>query len=155
VKIGVFALILALPAPVMAQDWIVLEFQGAQMSFTLDDPLARAGFTRFMSVDAVSFEGVAGPARLAIELSLPPGGDNPHDARIMFRPDGYRDYWLSPLAFPKGGVVIDDLTFSGPDARISGRFETPLCFTATALTLPDPANCDLARGQFQTGLQPD
>lgn len=154
-KTGFFALILSLPAPVMAQDWIVLEFQGAQISFTLDDPLARAGFTRFMSVDAVSFEGVVGPARLAIELALPPGGDRPHDARIMFRPDGYRDYWLSPLVFPDDGVVIDDLTLSGADARISGRFETPLCFTATALTLPDPARCDLARGQFQTGLHSD
>ncbi len=63
---------------------------------------ARTGFTRFLSVDAVSIEGKDGVATLVLELALPPGArtiDAPHDARISFRPDGWQDYWVSPLDF--------------------------------------------------------
>ncbi len=154
-KAACCAILLALPGPLLAQDRIVLEFEGSEMAFTFDDPQARAGFTRFMSVDAVSFEAVAGAARLVIELSLPPGGDAPHDARIMFRPDGWRDYWLSPLIFPDGGVVVSQLALRGTAPHIEGQFETPLCFTASPMTLPDPDRCVPARGHFRTRLHPD
>lgn len=142
-------------SPVAAQSVMELDFQGQNLRFDLDHPMSRAGFTRFMTVDAVSFEGVAEAARLVIELALPPSGDTPHDARIMFRPDGYRDYWLSPLVFPAGGVVIESVQLRGIAPHIAGEFETPLCFTASPLVLPDPARCDIARGRFQTELRPD
>lgn len=53
---------------------MTFRFQDIEQPFALDDPQSRAGFTRFMSVDAVSFEGVAGAARLVVQLSLPPDG---------------------------------------------------------------------------------
>ncbi len=129
-----------------------LHFPDAAQEFALDDPQSRAGFTRFMSVDAVSFEGVAGAARLVVQLSLPPGGAVPHDARILFLPDGWRDYWVSPLVFPEGGVVVEALALTGTAPRIAGRFDVDLCFTRSPMHLPDMDKCHRASGDFATGL---
>lgn len=128
-------------------------FQGETWEFALDDPQSRAGFTRFMSVDAVSFEGVAGAARLVVQLSLPPGGSVPHDARILYLPDGWREYWVSPLVFPKGGVVVQGLQLSGDQPFIAGHFAVDLCFTRSPMHLPDPEDCAPAEGRFHTPLR--
>lgn len=132
---------------------MTFRFQDIEQPFALDDPQSRAGFTRFMSVDAVSFEGVAGAARLVVQLSLPPDGAVPHDARILFLPDGWRAYWVSPLVFPEGGVVVETLRLSGDAPYIAGRFEVDLCFTQSPMHLPDPQNCAPASGRFATPLQ--
>lgn len=147
--------VLALLASTMtayAEDSMSLHFQDFTQDFALDDPQSRAGFTRFMSVDAVSFEGVAGAARLVVQLSLPPGGSVPHDARILFLPEGWRDYWVSPLVFPEGGVVLEALALSGTAPRIAGRFDVDLCFTRSPMHLPDMDKCHRASGEFATAL---
>ena len=145
-------------APALAGSGMTLHFKGETRSFTPQMEGARTGFTRFLSVDAVSMEGADGPARLVLELSLPPAarmGDAPHDARISFRPEGWRDYWVSPLEFPHGAVSISHLDLSGPAPRIAGVFEVPLCFIQSPLHAPDLARCSDARGQFDTSLIPD
>jgi len=144
--------------PAMAETVIELVFDGDARSFEPVTEGARTGFSRFMSVDAVSIEGADGQARLVLELSLPPGaaaGSAPHDARILFRPDGFRDYWVSPPVFPEGAVAIDNLDLSGRAPRIAGRFEVPLCFTPSPLHVPDPARCLPASGRFSTELAAD
>jgi hypothetical protein len=101
---------------------------------------------------------VDGSARLVLELALPPGartGDSPHDARVSFRPEGWRDYWVSSPDLPEGAVVIDHLDLSGPIPRIVGRFALPLCFTPTPVHMPDPARCLPASGRFDTQLVQD
>ena len=137
---------------------LLLEFDGTTHAFTPRMDGARTGFTRFMSVDAVSIEGKDGGATLVLELSLPPGartGDAPHDARISFRPEGWRDYWVSPVEFPEGGIVIEHLDLSSQTPEISGRFAVPLCHTATPIHAPDPARCLPASGRFSTALVRD
>lgn len=132
-----------------------LHFDGAHQVFTLVTEGGRSGFTRFAALDAVSIEGQDGPARLVVEITLPAGADSgasPWDARISFRPQGFRDYWVSPPAFPEGGIVIDQLALSGPAPWIAGRFDVPLCFTRSPLHPPDPARCLPASGQFDTPL---
>lgn len=144
--------------PVMADTAIHLAFDGIEYRFEPVMDGARTGFTRFASVDAVSIEGAQGPSRLVLELSLPPAartGDAPHDARISFRPDGFRDYWVSPLAFPDGAVAVDLLDLSSPSPRIAGRFAVPLCFTASPLAVPDETRCLPAAGRFETALVRD
>lgn len=134
-----------------------LRFDGAARVFTLVTEGGRSGFTRFAVLDAVSIEGQAGPARLVVEITLPPGaasGAPPWDARISFRPKGFRDYWVSPPAFPEGALVIEHLTLSDPAPRIAGRFDVPLCFTRSPLHPPDPARCLPASGRFDTPLVP-
>lgn len=134
---------------------MTLAFDGGAHAFRPLLDGARTGFTRFLSVDAVSIEGAAGPARLVLEISLPPGaqtGDQPRDARISFRPDGWRDYWVSPPNFPEGALRIDQLDLSGPSPRIVGHFAVPLCFTPTPLHTPDLTNCLPASGRFETAL---
>ncbi|TVR06891.1 MAG: hypothetical protein EA385_14420 [Salinarimonadaceae bacterium] len=145
-------------APATAEAVLNLEFDGVRHSFAPQMEGARTGFTRFLSVDAVSIEGADGPSRLVLELALPPGartGDAPHDARISFRPDGWRDYWVSPPEFPEGAVVIDFLDLSGPSPRIAGRFSAPLCFTPSPMRIPDPTRCLPASGSFETALARD
>ncbi len=147
-----------LPGAAPAEGVLTLDFDGTQRSFAAQMEGARTGFTRFLSVDAVSIEGVDGPARLVVELSLPPGartGDTAHDARISFRPEGWRDYWVSPAAFPEGALVIEHLDLSGRAPRIAGRFAVPLCYTVTPVAAPDPARCRPATGRFDTPLVPD
>ena len=145
-------------APGLAEIGLTLEFDGATHVFSVQTNEARAGFSRFHSVDAISIEGTDGRSRLVLELSLPPGsrsGDTPHDARISFRPDGWRDYWVSPLEFPRGAVVIEQLDLSGSAQHIAGHFAVPLCLTPTLLHSPDPARCVPAAGHFATPLVPD
>ncbi len=135
-----------------------LEFDGETMVFLPKMEGARTGFTRFASVDAVSIEGAAGPARLVLELALPPGsrtGDQPHDARISFRPDGFRNYWVSPPEIPQGAVTINLLDLSGPSPRVAGHFHVPLCFAATPIHTPDLSHCLPASGRFDTALVRD
>jgi hypothetical protein len=142
-----------------ASPGLTLEFDGATHVFVPQMDGARTGFTRFLSVDAVSIEGADGLARLVVELALPPRGsqtpDVPHDARISFRPDGWRDYWVSPLEYREGSVVIDHIDLSGPSPRIAGRFQMPLCFTPTPVHMPDTARCLPASGWFDTALVRD
>lgn len=135
-----------------------LDLGGVGHAFDAGGEGARAGFTRFMTVDAVSVEAVDGAARLVLEFALPPDartGDQPHDARISFRPDGWRDYWVSPPRFPDGGVTIEHLDLSGPVPRIAGQFAVPLCHVASPLQRPDPARCLPARGRFDVILGRD
>ncbi len=138
-----------------AEPALQFRFQDIAQDFALNAPQSRAGFTRFMSVDAVSFEGVAGDARLVVQLSLPPGGSMPHDARILFLPEGWRDYWVSPLVFPEGGVTVEALRLSGTEPRIAGRFDVDLCFTRSPMHLPDMDQCYRASGAFATDLVPE
>ena len=145
-------------APALAGSSMTLQFKGETIFFVLQMEGARTGFTRFMSVDAVSIEGKDGVATLALEFSLPPGartGDAPHDARISFRPEGWRDYWVSPLDFPAGAVVITHLDLSSQAPEISGHFAVPLCYTATPIHAPDPERCLPATGRFTTVLVRD
>lgn len=142
----------------LADYGIEFEFGGTKRYFGPQMEGTRTGFTRFLTVDAVSMEGASGPARLVLEFSLPPGsrtGDVPHDARISFRPDGWRDYWVSPPDFPDGAVTIKHLDLSGPAPRIAGYFTVPLCFTQSPIHPPDPNRCQLATGVFDTALVPD
>lgn len=155
---AMFALAGMEAAPAAAETVLSLEFDGVRHAFAPQMEGARTGFTRFLSVDAVSVEGADGPSRLVLELSLPPGartGDAPHDARISFRPDGWRDHWVSPPEFPEGAVVIDFLDLSGPSPRIAGRFSTPLCFTPSPMRTPDLTRCLPASGRFETALVRD
>ncbi len=142
----------------LAEPVLSLAFDGTTHTFTPQMEGARTGFTRFMSVDAVSIEGKDGIATLVLELALPPGartGDAPHDARISFRPEGWRDYWVSPVEFPAGAIVIDHLDLSSQTPEISGHFAVPLCYTATPIHAPDPARCLPASGRFSTALVRD
>jgi hypothetical protein len=144
--------------PAAAETVLSLAFDGAVRSFTPVMEGARTGFTRFASVDAVSIEGADGPARLVLELALPPGSQSGaalHDGRILFRPDGFRDYWVSPPVLPEGAVEIEQLDLSGRSPRITGRFEVPLCFTPSPMRTPDPARCRPASGRFSTVLVRD
>jgi len=146
------------PAVAQTPGGLSLSFDGVDRNFTPILVGGRTGFSHFLTVDAVSIEGADGPGRLVVELSLPPGartGDRPHDARISFRPDGWRDYWVSPPDFPAGGVAIDHLELSGPEPRISGRFTVSICFTHGPVHQPDPDRCLPASGRFDTPLVRD
>ncbi|MGJ3264666.1 MAG: hypothetical protein ACFE0R_15670 [Salinarimonas sp.] len=152
------ALGVACIAPAAAQPMLDLVFDGDALTFTPVMDGARTGFTGFLSVDAVSIEGASGPARLVLEIALPPGsstGAAPHDARILYRPDGFRDYWVSPTPFPEGAIAIERLDLAAATPRIAGRFEAPLCFTASPMHLPDPARCVTVSGRFDTPLVHD
>jgi len=149
---------LAFGAQASAEARLELEFDGTAHVFVPQMVGARTGFTRFLTVDAVSMEGVDGPARLVVELSFPPGagmGDAPYDARISFRPEGWRDYWVSPPDFPDGAVTIKHLDLSGPAPRIAGYFTVPLCFTQSPIHASDLTRCQMASGMFDTALVPD
>lgn len=153
------AVAIAFAAPAAAEDAVLsVAIDGASHVFVPQMDGARTGFTRFTVVDAVSIEGADGPARLVLELAFPPGartGDAPHDARISFRPDGWRDYWVSPHDLPDGAIAVDHLDLSGPDPRIAGRFAVPLCFTPSPLHTPDTERCVEAAGRFDTALVRD
>lgn len=142
----------------LAEPHLSLEFDGTTHVFAPQMEGARTGFTRFISVDAVSIEGKDGIATLVLELSLPPGartGDAPHDARISFRPQAWRDYWVSPPDFPFGGIVVDRLDLSSQVPEISGQFAVPLCYTASPVHAPDLTRCLPASGRFSTTLVRD
>ncbi|MCC6007279.1 MAG: hypothetical protein JJU40_06360 [Rhodobacteraceae bacterium] len=152
------AALVALPGAASAEAVLSLTFDGALHRFVPEMEGARTGFSRFATLQAVSIEGSDGPARLVLEMSLLPGaraGDAPYAARISFRPDGWRDYWVSPPELPGGAVSVELFDLSGPAPRIAGRFEAPLCFTPTPLHPPDPARCRTAAGRFDTPLVPD
>ena len=148
----------ALPGAALAETALSLTFDGTAHRFVPQMEGARTGFSRFASLEAVSIEGADGPARLVLELSLPPGalaGDDPYAARISFRPDGWRDYWVSPPELSGAAVSVELLDLAGPAPRIAGRFAAPLCFTASPMHPPDPARCRPAAGRFATPLVPD
>jgi hypothetical protein len=156
------AVILSATAPHLASaqeaNGLSLMFERGSHDFVPLMDGARTGFTRFLTLDAVSIEGVAGPARLVVELSLPPGarsGDQPHDARISFRPDGWRDYWVTPPDLPAGAVILDHIDLSGSEPRIAGWFAAPLCLTRSPVHTPDPERCLPASGRFATPLARD
>jgi hypothetical protein len=160
--VGLACLLATSPALAQAQaqtgGQISLQFDGATRSFEPRMDGARTGFTRFLSVDAVSIEGTDGAARLVLELSLMSGtggSDQPHDARILYLPEGWRDYWVSPQVFPAGGVVIEALDLSGPEPHVAGRFDVPLCPTPGPTALSDPGRCKQATGRFATPLVAD
>ena len=152
------AALVLLPGAVPAEAVLSLTFDGAAHRFVPQTEGARTGFSRFATLEAVSIEGADGTARLVVELSLPPGaraGDPPYAARISFRPDGWRDYWVSPTDLAGAAVSVEVLDLSGPAPRIAGRFEAPLCFTPTPLHPPDATRCRPAAGRFATPLVPD
>lgn len=152
------AALAALPGAASAEAVLTLAFDGATHGFVPQMEGARTGYSRFATLEAVSIEGANGPARLSVELSLPTGaraGETPLDARISFRPGGWRDYWVSPPDLSPTAVSIQEIDLSGPAPRISGQFEAPLCFTPTPLHPPDPARCRTAAGRFDTPLVPD
>lgn len=147
-----------LAAQASAGGGLTLEFNGMATSFTAQMEGTRTGFTRFQSVDAVSMEGADGSARLVVELSLPPAarlGDRPNAARISYRTDGWRDYWVSLPDKPKGAIKIEHLDLSGPTPRIRGDFAVMLCFTKSPVHLADLTRCHPATGAFDTALVPD
>jgi len=155
-----FVLATAMAWPTVAQTpgGLSLSFDGVARNFAPIMEGARTGFTRFLAVDAVSIEGADGRERMVVELSLPPGartGDQPHDARISFRPDGWRDYWVSPPEVLSGGVMIEHLDLTGPNPRIAGHFALALCFTRSPVHQPDPGSCIPASGRFDTPLVRD
>jgi len=140
--------------PVSAQADVVLEFDGGNYRLNVG---VGAGFTRFMVVDAVSIHAVATSGRIILEIALPlraQRGDQPHDARILFQPDGWRNYWSSAPEFPAGGLVVTALDLSGPAPRITGHFSVPLCFTKSPMHTPNLAQCKPATGRFDTVLNP-
>lgn len=156
------AIVIAFAGSIAASGWaeagLSLAFDGVTHAFAPQMDGARTGFTRFVSVDAVSIEGADGRARLVIELAMPPrtrSTDSPHDVRISFRPDGWRDYWVSPPGVPAAAVEIEHIDLSGPSPRIIGRFALPLCFTPSPIHVPDPAKCLPASGRFDTALVRD
>lgn len=155
-----FVLATAMAWPTVAQTpgGLSLSFDGVARNFAPIMEGARTGFTRFLTVDAVSIEGAEGPGRLVVELSLPPGartGDQPHDARISFRPDGWRDYWVWSPDRLAGELMIEQLDLSGPHPRIVGHFEAALCFAHSPVNQPDPDRCLPASGRFDTPLVRD
>ena len=152
------AVLVALPGASPAETVLTLTFDGVVHAFVPQMEGARTGFSRFATLEAVSIEGAAGPARLVLEVSLPRGaraGDAPCAARMSFRPDGWRSYWVSPPDLPGAAVSVEELDLSGPSPRIAGRFEAPLCFTPTPLHPPDATRCRTASGRFATPLVPD
>lgn len=149
---------LLLAAQAASAEGITLSFDGMNRSFTPRMDGARSGFSRFDRVDAVSIEGADGAARLVIEMSFLPGargGDQPHDARISYRPEGWRDYWVSPPLFPQGALTIEGLDLSSLEPRISGSFSVPLCFARSVVDAPNLEHCQTATGRFSTLLVRD
>ncbi len=138
-------------APVMQFD-----FPGAPAEF--DAVPGRAGMTRFAALDALSIEGQAGPARLVVELALPPGADPatpPLEARVTYRPEGFATAWQSIAPPDAAQLVLTEIALSGPRPRIAGSFEIPLCFRPALLVPPDPDQCRTATGSFATVLTID
>ena len=155
---ALLAALATLPAAGVAGPELTLVLDGETRRFVPQMDGGQTGFTRFISVDAVSIAGADGPARLVLELAFPPGarsGDAPHDARISYRPQGWRDYWVSPPAFPPGAVRVEHLDLSGPSPRITGSFALALCATATPMQQPDLTRCRTVSGRFDTPLVPD
>ncbi len=149
---------LLLTAQGASAEGITLSFDGMNRRFTPLMDGVRTGFSRFDTVDAISIEGADGAARLVIEMSFPPGarrGDQPHDARISYRPDGWRDYWVSPPLFPQGALAVDGLDLSSLEPRISGSFSVPLCPARSVVHPPNLEHCQTATGRFSTLLVRD
>ena len=154
--IAAAALLLAVQSA--SAEGITLSFDGMNRSFIPQMDGARTGFTRFDRIDAISIEGADGAARLVIEMSFLAGarrGDQPHDARISYRPDGWRDYWVSPPVFPQGALTVDGLDLSSLEPRISGSFSVPLCFARSVVDAPNLDHCQTATGRFSTLLVRD
>jgi hypothetical protein len=145
-----------LPAPAPAGGEMTLDFPDAPGRFV---PVpGGAGLTRFRALDAIGIDGQAGRARLVIEIALPPGAgplDAPLDARVSFRPAGFRDYWQTTGPLPSGAIALDTVALSGPSPRIAGRFRVVLCRRASAMAPADPGDCHPAAGRFDTTLQID
>jgi hypothetical protein len=145
----------AVAGPAAGEGVVTLAFQGAAHEFRTSTDGARAGFARFAAIDAVSFEGEAGPARLVVELSLPPDagpGTVPLAARVIWRPDGFRDYWVSPPGVPPGAVRIDRVDLRADVPEIAGAYRLPLCPVAGPLVAPAADDCPLAEGRFAVTL---
>lgn len=141
----------ALPGALPAEAVPSLAFDGAAHRFGPQTGGARTGFSCFTRLEVVGIEDADGPARLVLELSLLPGartGDASCAARISFRLDGWRDYWVTPPERSGAAVSVEELDLSGPAPCIAGRFAAPLCFIATPLHLPDPARCRPAARRF-------
>ncbi len=157
----VAALVAALVGvPGRAEDVLALVFKGESYQFVPEMEGARTGFTRFAALDAVSLEGARpdGPERLVLQVSLAPGEGAdvaPLDGRIMFRPDGWRDYWVSAEVFPPEAIRIEELELSGPEPWIAGGFDLELCLVASPLQRPDASACEQAMGEFRTRLMRD
>jgi len=157
-KAIITASVLLLASQGASAEGITLSFDGMNRSFTPRMDGARTGFSRFDRVDAISIEGADGAARLVIEMSFLPGargGDQPHDARISYHPDGWRDYWVSPPVFPHGALTVDGLDLSSLDPRISGIFSVPLCLARSVVHAPNLEHCQTATGRFSTLLVRD
>lgn len=152
------ALVVALglaPAAPAAADEIVLGLVGAPDRFALVTDGGRTGASRFARLTAVSLEGRAGPARVVIELSLPPGADPAKrvlDGRVIYRPDGFRDFWISHGPLPTDALTVEALDLTPGAARIAGRFSLPLCPVTSVLAAPDPTRCAPAEGRFDAPL---
>ena len=158
VLILALALALAVGATASANDddGITLDFPDAPHRFA---PVPEgAGFSRFSMLDAVGVEGAAGPARLVIELALAPDstpGAAPLEARLTFRPDGFRDFWQTPGPVPEGAVTLTRVDLRGPRPRIAGQFAVTLCRRASVTAPPDTGDCHPATGTFDMALTRD
>jgi hypothetical protein len=152
---GACAAVGLVAGPTAASDFLTFDFADAPSRF---EPVPqRAGMTRFAMLDAISFEGAAGPARLVIELALPAQaelGTQPVDARVTYRPDGFTQYWQT-IAIAPDAFVFETLALSGPTPRIVGTFEVSLCLRLSLMQPANPAQCQTASGRFDTALQID
>lgn len=135
--------------------FMTFDFSGAPEHFSkLPD---RAGMTRFSALDAISFEGVAGPEHLVVKIAIAAGAtkqDPLLDARVTYRPNGFTNYWQS-IEIAPDAFHFDLLELSGMTPRIAGGFTVSLCHRASVMTQPDPEQCQTAQGQFFTDLQID
>lgn len=147
-----------LAQPLAAEPLFSLQFTFPDAARDFAPVPGRAGITRFMILDAISFEGAAGPSRLVVQLALPPEATratSPVDARITYRPDGFTAYWETPDIPPPGAIRFTTLALDGPQARIAGTFAVTLCHRASVLHPADPARCAEATGRFDMELQHD
>lgn len=134
---------------------ITFEFQGRVQEFATVLEGARTGVTRFNALEAVSLEGGAGPAQLVIEMSLPPegaAGAPPLAVRVIYRPAGFRDYWVTPAGLSPESLRIGAIDLRSPTPEIVGSFSVPLCPVASPMHQPQLELCLMASGCFDTPL---
>lgn len=154
------AVLLCLPCAGLAgpgspADFLSLQFPDAPAAFTKLP--RRAGMSRFATLDAISFEGEAGPARLVVKFALRQDADHQPlllDARVTYRPDGFTDFWQT-ITVEAGAFAFDTLDLSGPAPHVAGAFTVSLCRRASVMVPADPEECQTASGHFNTDLQID
>lgn len=134
---------------------------GVQRSWhtRLDGPDARPGTTaveRFDLLHAVSLEGYPsddgggdGLGVLSLRLSVAPSGQRVLAARVLFYPESYGAFYVSP---PVPGTVNSALGRYIAPGEIAGRLTTTLCWQAGPLSHRDASRCREGAVRFETDL---